>query len=155
MGDFKGGGGDGLRPTHDDGTVMDGAPDLSPPAHKFDDERMEQLMGLLLRFGVVLASTVVLAGGAFYLQDHAGQQVSYRTFVAHPLSLRHPGGLLRGMAKGDAAAIIEVGILLLVATPIARVVFAAVGFAIERDRLYVGISILVLAVLLYGMLRGG
>jgi uncharacterized membrane protein len=124
-------------------------------SHQFNDTRMEQLMGQLLRFGVVLASTVVLAGGVFYLQDHAGQQADYRSFVAHPVSLRHPRELLHGMARGDAAAIIEVGILLLVATPIARVIFAVVAFAIERDRLYVGISLTVLAVLLYGMLRGG
>ncbi len=154
MTDSKNGGTGGLRLTHHEKAVMDGAR-RHTGGSKFDDERMEQLMGLLLRFGVVLASTVVLAGGAFYLQDHAGQQVSYRTFVAHPLSLRHPGGLLRGMAKGDAAAIIEVGILLLVATPIARVVFAVVAFARERDRLYVAISLTVLAVLLYGMLRSG
>ena len=135
---------------------VDGGDSPGVVAHaKFDDARMEQMMGLLLRFGVVLASTVVLAGGAFYLQDHARERADYGKFVAHPLSLRHPGGLLHGMAKGDAAAIIEVGILLLIATPIARVVFAAVAFAIERDRLYVGISLVVLAVLLYGMLRGG
>jgi uncharacterized membrane protein len=35
------------------------------------------------------------------------------------------------------------------------VIFAVVGFAIERDRLYVAISVIVLAVLLYGMLRAG
>jgi uncharacterized membrane protein len=122
---------------------------------KFDDTRMETIMGQLLRFGVVLASTVVLAGGVFYLQDHAGERADYRTFVAHPLSLRHPAQWVDGIARGQANAIIELGILLLVATPIARVVFAAVGFAIERDRLYLAISLLVLAVLLYGMLRSG
>lgn len=122
---------------------------------KFDDARMEAIMGLLLRFGVVLASTVVLAGGVFYLQDHAGKRAEYGSFVAHPVSLRHPGELLRGMARGEAAAIIEVGILLLIGTPIARVMFAVVSFAIERDRLYVAISLTVLAVLLYGMLRNG
>ena len=122
---------------------------------KFNDARMEVIMGLLLRVGVVFASTVVAAGGVFYLQDHAGKRADYRTFVAHPLSLRRPAELAGGIARGEADAIIELGILLLVATPIARVAFAAVAFAIERDRLYVAIRLLVLAVLLYGMLRSG
>jgi uncharacterized membrane protein len=120
----------------------------------FDDSRMESIMGLLLRFGVVLASTVVLAGGVFYLQDHAGQRPDYRSFVAHPVQLRHPGELWAGIGRGSADAIVELGILLLVATPIARVVFAVMAFAMERDRLYVAISLTVLAVLLYGMLKG-
>ncbi len=119
-----------------------------------DDARMEQLMGLLLRFGVVLASTVVLAGGAFYLEDHAWQTADYRKFVPHPLSLRHPAGLVSGMAHGDAAAIIEVGILLLIATPVARVVFAVIAFAAEKDKLYVAVSLIVLAVLVFGMFKG-
>ncbi len=121
----------------------------------FNDARMESMMGTLLRFGVVLASTVVLAGGVFYLQDHRGQQADYRSFVAHPLSLRHPAQLLDGLGKGQAAALIDLGILLLIATPIARVAFALVAFAIERDKLYMGISLIVLAVLVWGMLRGG
>jgi uncharacterized membrane protein len=122
---------------------------------RFNDARMETMMGTLLRFGVVLASTVVLAGGVFYLQDHRGERVNYRNFVAHPLVLRHPAELAAGLSRGEADAIIQLGILLLIATPIARVVFAVVGFAIERDRLYVAIGVTVLAVLLYGMLRGG
>jgi uncharacterized membrane protein len=122
---------------------------------KFDDARMESMMGILLRVGVLFASTVVLAGGVFYLQDHAGQRVDYRKFVAHPLELRHPGPWLQGIGRGDAGAIIQLGILLLVATPICRVIFAAVSFGIERDRMYLAISLTVLAVLLFGMLRGG
>jgi uncharacterized membrane protein len=116
---------------------------------------MEMIMGQLLRIGVVFASTVVASGGFFYLQDHAGSRPDYRTFVAHPISLRHPAELVAGISRGGADAIIELGILLLVATPIARVIFAAVAFAIERDRLYVAISLIVLAVLLYGLVRGG
>jgi uncharacterized membrane protein len=129
--------------------------DAKSPDSKFNDTRMESIMGLLLRFGVVLASTVVLAGGVFYLLDHSGESPNYRTFVPHSLSLRHPAEWMSGIARSQANAIIELGILLLVATPIARVMFAAVAFAIERDRLYVAISLTVLAVLLYGMFRGG
>ncbi|MDE1178011.1 MAG: DUF1634 domain-containing protein [Edaphobacter sp.] len=119
-----------------------------------DDKRMEQAMGLLLRFGVVLASTLVLAGVAFYLEDHARQAVDYRVFVPNPLNLAHRRQLLLGISHGDAAAIIEVGILFLIATPIARVAFAVVAFALERDRLYTAISAGVLAVLVYSIFFG-
>ncbi len=119
-----------------------------------DDKRMEQAMGLLLRFGVVMASTLVLAGTAFYLQDHGRQPVDYRAFVAHPLSFESRRQLLVGISHGDAAAIIQVGILFLIATPVARVVFAVAAFALERDRLYVAISAGVLAVLVYSLLFG-
>ncbi len=74
--------------------------------------------------------------------------------MAHPLSLRHPAQLLDGLGKGQAA-LIDLGILLLIATPIARVAFALIALAIERDKLYVGISLTVLAALVWGTLRGG
>jgi uncharacterized membrane protein len=133
------------------------APAAAPRRHggTFDDARMEAIMGRLLQVGVLLSASVVLAGGVMFLRAHSGDPASYRAFVAHPLELRHPAALLRGIARGDAAAIIELGILLLIATPICRVIFAVVGFAIERDRLYVAVSLTVLAVLLFGMLRGG
>jgi uncharacterized membrane protein len=126
-----------------------------PAAPTFNDAQMEIVMGRLLRTGVLLAATVVLAGGSMYVSQHAGLRPNYRVFVAQPLRLRHPAFLVRGIGKGDAAAIIEFGILLLVATPICRVIFAVIAFAIERDRLYVAISLAVLGVLLFGMLRGG
>jgi uncharacterized membrane protein len=74
-------------------------------------------------------------------------------FTATPIQLRHPAALLHALARGDSAGIIELGILLLVATPICRVMFAVLAFAVERDKLYVAVSLTVLAVLLYGMLR--
>ncbi len=129
--------------------------DLHTLAKSFDDRLMEVVMGRLLQVGVLLAATVVLAGGILYLVTHAGAQSNYRVFAAQPLRLRHPAAMLRGIAHGDPLAVIQLGILLLVATPICRVIFAAIAFALEKDRLYIVVSAIVLAVLLIGMLRGG
>lgn len=120
---------------------------------RFDDERMEYIMGRLLQAGVLLASVVVLIGGVIYVRSHAAAPMNYRVFRSEPAFLRHPGQLFRQLAAGDGAAIVQFGVLLLIATPIARVVFAVVAFAIERDRLYVAVSLFVLAVLLVSLLR--
>ena len=118
-----------------------------------DDARMEAFMGRLLQVGVLLAAGVVLAGGVRYLGARAGETSNYRVFTARPIELRHPMMLLSGIARGDSSALIVLGLLLLVATPICRVIFAVIAFAMERDRLYVAISLTVLAVLLFGMWR--
>lgn len=112
-------------------------------------------MGRLLQVGVLLSAAVVLAGGVMYLFAHRGSLSDYSVFTAKPILLGHPRALLHGIARGDASAIVVAGILLLVATPVCRVIFAAIAFAGERDRLYVAISLTVLAVLLLGMLHGG
>jgi uncharacterized membrane protein len=116
---------------------------------------MEAIMGRLLQAGVLLSATVVLAGGVMYALAHRSSRADSSAFIATPIVLRHPMALLRGIAQGYASAIVVAGILLLVATPICRVIFAVIAFAIERDRLYVAISLTVLAVLLLGMLHGG
>ena len=120
---------------------------------RFDDARMELLMGGLLRSGVLLASAVVLLGGVLYLRAHGKIVVSYNRFSSEPESLRQMHDLARGIGHGDPASIIQVGILILIATPVARVILAAVAFAIEHDRLYLAISLTVLAVLLVGLFR--
>ena len=114
---------------------------------------MEEIMGRLLQFGVLLASFVMLAGGIFYLRAHRSETPDYRVFTREPQALGHFSGILHGIAAGEPAAIIQVAVLLLIATPVARVVFALIAFAIERDRLYVIVSTIVLAVLLYGFFR--
>jgi uncharacterized membrane protein len=120
----------------------------------FDDRKMEVLMGRLLQFGVLLASTIVAIGGAAYVRDFSHSSVNYRTFVAHPIDILHPVAFLHRVEERDAAALILLGILILIGTPIARVVFAVIAFAMERDRLYILVSLLVLAVLLFGLLHG-
>ena len=119
----------------------------------FNDDRMEAIMGRLLQVGVLLASATVLVGGVLYLRERASVPVSYRRFSGEAGALRHLSRLAHGIAHGDPAAIIQLGVLLLIGTPIARVIFAVIAFAIERDRLYLAISLGVLTILLVSFLR--
>jgi uncharacterized membrane protein len=119
----------------------------------FDDRRMETIMGRLLQVGVLLSSFVMVAGGVLYMRAHSGETPNYRVFSSEPQRLRHFDGVLGGIKTGDPAALIQLAVLLLIATPVARVVFGLVAFLIERDKLFVMISLIVLAVLLYGFLR--
>lgn len=118
--------------------------------HGFDDRRMEVIMGRLLQVGVMLASLVMAVGGALYTRAHHGETPNYRVFSTEPQRLRHLDGVIAGIKTGEPAAFIQLAVLLLIATPVARVVFALLGFAIERDKLYMVVSAVVLAVLLYG-----
>jgi uncharacterized membrane protein len=123
--------------------------------HALTDERMELLMGRLLQTGVFVAAAVVAAGGLLYVVHHGTEHVAYGTFRPRPLNLKHPLSVLTTLRRSGAAGVVDAGILILIATPICRVVLALVSFAIERDRLYVLVSTIVLAALLFGLLHGG
>jgi len=109
------------------------------------DEHMEQIVGNLLRAGVVLAATVVAAGGIWYLAVAGSTPVAYQHFHAGPSRIRTiaqlPGPLL----------VIEIGLLLLIFTPVARVAFALAAFYLERDRVYIAVTLIVLLILLYSI----
>lgn len=116
-----------------------------------DDDRVEGLIAHLLRAGVVIAALVVIGGAVPYLVESPRAHVDYRTFHGEPDNLKSVHGIIRTALGGDPRGIIQLGLLLLIATPIARVMFSAVAFAIEGDRMYVGFTLLVLAVLLYSL----
>jgi uncharacterized membrane protein len=116
-----------------------------------NDERVEGLIANLLRAGVMLAALVVICGAIPYLASHPRVRVSYRTFHGEPDDLKSVAGILRDAFSGNTRGIMQLGLLLLIATPIARVMFSAVAFAMERDRMYVGFTLIVLAVLLYSL----
>ena len=120
-----------------------------------NDRRMEVIVSAILRTGVTLAGTVVVAGAALYLTRHGFAPVDYHAFHGEPVEDRHIRGIVEGVRQLRARSVMQLGMLLLIATPITRVAFSLVGFAMERDRLYVGITALVLAVLLYSLIAGG
>jgi uncharacterized membrane protein len=121
----------------------------------WNDQRIEIIIGTLLRTGVMLAATVVLIGGVLYLARHGHEVPNYTTFHGEPESLKSVKDIVHGALGGSARAIIQLGLLLLIATPVARVVFSAVAFAVERDYMYVVITLIVLGVLLYSLLASG
>lgn len=118
-----------------------------------DDKRLETMIGELLRGGVLLAAATVFAGGALYLAQHNAQLVNYHTFVATGPGLGTLRGICRAGGHLNPEGLIQFGLLLLIATPIARVVMAMIGFALERDRLYAAVSLIVLAILVFSLMH--
>ncbi|MBZ5609687.1 MAG: DUF1634 domain-containing protein [Acidobacteriia bacterium] len=118
----------------------------------WNDERVEQVISVLLRTGVLLSAVVVLAGGVCFLSQHANAPAGYHDFRAALDSYRSIRGVLRSAGSLDCRAIIQLGLLLLIATPVARVGFSLVAFWLERDRKYVALTLVVLAVLVFSLI---
>ena len=116
-----------------------------------DEQKLENLIAHLLQAGVVAAALVVIGGAAFYLGAHPWARVDYHAFRGEPAELKTVHGIVRSAFSGQARGIMQFGLLLLIATPVARVIFSAVAFAIEGDRMYLWFTLIVLAVLLYGL----
>jgi uncharacterized membrane protein len=116
-----------------------------------NDERVEGMIATLLRAGVLISALVVIGGGVAYLAGNPWAYVDYHIFHGEPDNLKSVHGIIRTAFSGDPRGIMQLGLLLLIATPIARVMFSAVAFAIEGDRMYVGFTLIVLTVLLYSL----
>jgi uncharacterized membrane protein len=115
------------------------------------DQQFEIFLGRLLRAGVVIAALIVLAGGVWFLAQAHGARQDYRTFRGVPAELSHAPAIFHGAVEWQPLAVIQLGILVLIATPVARVLFSMLGFALERDWMYVGVTALVLGLLLYSL----
>jgi uncharacterized membrane protein len=121
----------------------------------WSDERVENVVGNLLRLGVLVAGAVTALGGALFLARHGMARADYHVFRGEGSELTSIGGIVAGALRRDSRAVVQLGLLLLIATPIARVCFSLVAFVLQRDRLYVGITAIVLAVLLFSLVFGG
>ena len=115
------------------------------------DKRIENTIGNLLRLGVLLSTAVVAAGAAIYLWRHGQSIAAYRVFRNDSPELRTLGGILRSALALNGRGIIQLGLLILIGTPVARVVLSIWGFAAMRDRTYVIVASLVLGTLLYSL----
>ncbi|MDP9078358.1 MAG: DUF1634 domain-containing protein [Bacteroidota bacterium] len=121
---------------------------------KFKDTDIQSLIGKVLRGGMMLSMTIVVFGGIFFIYRHGHSIPNYKEFKGIPPFLQNIGSLIHASILFKGQAIIQLGIILLIATPILRVVFSTIGFALEKDYLYVGISILVLLIIFASMLSG-
>lgn len=126
----------------------------------WNEQDVEQYIGKLLRYGVILACTITSFGGILYLIQSNGRMPDYSSvpsgqpFPGVQQYLREFSTILSRVFDFDGAAIIQLGVIVLIATPIIRVAFSAVSFLIEKDYLYVAITLIVLCIILANMILG-
>ncbi len=119
--------------------------------HGISEKRFESLIGTLLRVGVILAAAVVATGGALYLLKYGAVKPDYRIFHGEPSDLRSVGGIFGDAVAWHSRGLIQLGLLILIATPIARVAFSVAAYVSERDWLYTAITLMVLGILIYSL----
>jgi len=127
---------------------------MSAGAPRWTDHRVELAVSRVLRIGLAIAAALVAAGGALHLVRHGTEVPHYRVFNGEPDDLTSVAAIARDALSGSGRGVIQLGVLVLLATPVARVAFSAVAFALQRDHLYEVITLVVLAVLAYSLLGG-
>jgi uncharacterized membrane protein len=127
---------------------------MSNGTKKFKDTDIQLIIGWVLRIGVYTSIAVVFLGGVLYLYRHGHTVANYSTFTGVPDFVRTADGIVNGIFTLRGRAIIQAGIVLLIATPIVRVLFSAIGFIMEKDYLYTAITFIVLLIIFISMLNG-
>ena len=118
------------------------------------EQRMDEIIGRLLRGGVILAAAFVLVGGGVFLARHPTPVTNYRVFLGEPEELRTVSGIFHEALALRGRGLIQLGLLILIATPIVRVAFSVVAFLYQRDWTYVVVTLIVLGLLVYSLLGG-
>ena len=116
------------------------------------DRSLEQLISYLLKYGVLLSSAIVLTGGILYLMRYGTEPADYRFFQGEPAVLCSPNGVVMAALSGSCRGFIQFGLLLLIATPVARVVFSFLTFLRRRDFTYLILTLLVLLGFIYSFI---
>jgi uncharacterized membrane protein len=113
---------------------------------------IEPVLGKLLRVGVLTAALIVTVGAVIFLWQDGTSAPHYQIFRGEPGELRSVPGILHRAISFDSRGIIMLGLLALIATPVARVVVSIGAFLVDCDLFYVGVTVLVLSILIYSLL---
>lgn len=122
---------------------------------RWTDQQIDITISVLLRVGVTLAAAIVLVGGVLYLIHNGHSIPEDHIFHGEPANLRQVSGVLHDVLALQGQGIIQLGILILILTPVARVAFSVFAFWQQRDRLYIIVTLIVLAILVHGLLATG
>jgi len=125
-------------------------PPIRPPV----EERMQRVISLVLLCGVLASAALVVLGGALYVFRHATVTTDYEVFRGTPTELRTFRGVMAAAFRLSGRGMIQLGLMLLVGVQVVRVFLTGILFALERDRIFVGISGIVLALLMFGIIKG-
>lgn len=127
----------------------------SSPKKLFGDHDIEQIIGQLLRYGVIISIIIAFIGGTLYLFQHGFEKMpDYTKFKGEASGYTSLPGILKGLRSFSAGEIIQFGVIVLIATPILRIALSLVAFAVEKDKLYVLITLIVLTIMLGSMFGG-
>ena len=124
---------------------------MAQPA--ISDHEVELRLATLLRAGVLAAAGLVLAGGVVYLIEYGAMPPHHQTYTGEPDDLKRVSGIVKGALGHSGRGLIQLGLLVLIATPIARVALSLYAFARQRDRTYVLITAFVLTLLVGSLLQ--
>lgn len=112
------------------------------------DRNIENLMGNLLRTGVLAAAVIVFTGAVVYLLSNGSLTPDYSKFKGEPADLKNLNGIITDLIRLNHRGIIMFGLLVLIITPIARVIFSLIAFILQKDYIYTAVSAVVLIILL-------
>ncbi len=119
---------------------------------------MEIWISYVLRWGVIAAAIVVLIGGAVFLAagPAARDPHSLHQLINHDYSNRSSiQSKITGLKHARGLAIVDVGLMLLILTPVVRVAMTFVLFFKLRDWLFTILTAIVLSILLLGISGAG
>jgi len=117
----------------------------------FEDKDLQLFLGNLLRYGVLISLSVVLIGLFLFVFQQGGKPVNYGTFIQESFDF---STLFSGLLHGNSLSIMALGVLLLILTPVMRVITAIIGFFWEKDKLYTLISFIVLLIIILSAILG-
>ncbi len=126
---------------------------MNKTGQEFTNHAMEIVIGNLLRTGVIIAAATVLLGGIIYLFRHGSAPAEYGVFQRVPYDLCNIRGILKNVFSFHGRGFVQLGLLLLIATPIARVVLSIFAFVRQRDTLYAVVTLIVFCILIYSLLH--
>ncbi len=120
----------------------------------WSDRKIDIIISVLLRAGVILSAFIVLTGGVIYLSESWNAAVNYNVFKGEAGDLRSPAGIVKEALSFKARGLIQLGLLILIATPVMRVLFTVLVFLLQRDKIYIIVTIIVLGLLIFSIMGG-
>ena len=120
----------------------------------FTDADLNRSVGNLLRLGVILSVATSLIGFIKLFSEGFQMPKKYKLLDMGSSSEKVWGQFWDSLCKGEGMAIIQLGILLLIFTPLMRIIFALIGYMKEKDYVYVIISSIVLAIMAISFFTG-
>lgn len=119
--------------------------------HFLADKDIQIILGTLLRIGIMVSVSMILLGAFVYLLIDGDAKVDYAYFSPGHSPYSNIVSIAVGVSQFKGLALVQCGVVMLIFTPVLRVVFSIFSFIIERDYLYVCIGLLVLAIILFSL----